>query len=148
MKSALTSFLVFIVLIVSGYLLINYWSYIFALEVEGTIHKVERVNSQTAILNAGPSQIQDKTLFSFAVSVRRSDGEYITSSTEDRQWAVAQPGQCVTAKFYPYPPWQLEKAGTYYNARLLRLRDCESPVAPVPTAETTKTEATSGSDTH
>nr|HRO68422.1 hypothetical protein [Pseudobdellovibrionaceae bacterium] len=58
-------------------------------------------------------------------------GEIVTGPTEDRQWAVAKPGQCAEAEFFPYPPWEFPKWGTYYNVRLLMLRDCDG-VPPVP----------------
>ena len=67
--------------------------------------------------------------FSLAEAVAIRDGksgEVMTASAEDRQWAVAQPGQCVEARLLRYPPWKLEKAGTFYGARLLKLSDCKS----------------------
>lgn len=54
-----------------------------------------------------------------------TSGEIFTASSEDRQWAAVQgEGLCAEAKFFPYPPWQLDKAGTYHGARLLKLWNC------------------------
>ncbi|MCB9027485.1 MAG: hypothetical protein H6625_14295, partial [Bdellovibrionaceae bacterium] len=70
------------------------------------------------------SRSSDKILFSFAIAIRNVNGDIVTASTEDRQWAVAKVGQCVQAKVFPYPPWDLEKAGTFFGARLKNLSDC------------------------
>lgn len=68
-------------------------------------------------------------LFSFAIAIRTDDGEIVTASTEDRQWAAALQGRCVTAQYYPYPPWKLAKGGTYFNARLDRQYECPERAA-------------------
>ena len=104
----------------TGYLSIKYYSYIFAVEVDGTIEAVERVTSPTAILGEIPSS----QVFSFAIAVKNKEGEIFTASSEDRQWAIAKEGQCATVKFFPYPPWEFDKAGTFFGARLLKLKDC------------------------
>lgn len=105
-------------------LVLNYYSFLFAKNVEGEVVRVERVNTAEAILMGGRA-IPEQQLFSFAVAVRDVKGEIHVATSEDRQWAVVQKGQCVEAKFFPYPPWQLEKAGTYHGARLGRLFDCQ-----------------------
>lgn len=116
-------------IIVAGILLgssvafVRFYSYIFAREVKGVITNVEKPSSPMAIVGAD-SKIAEKQLFSYAVAIKIEDGEIITASTEDRQWAVADIGKCVVAKFYPYPPWDFDKAGTYSRARLLRMYDC------------------------
>jgi hypothetical protein len=101
---------------------IKYYSFIFAKTVVGEVLRVERVNTAEAILTA--RSVPAAQLFSFSVAIRDSRGEIHTASTEDRQWAVVSSGQCAEARFFPYPPWQMEKAGTYYGARLERLFDC------------------------
>jgi hypothetical protein len=65
-------------------------------------------------------------MFSFAIAIRDQKGTIHTASAEDRQWAVVEKGQCVEAKFFPYPPWNLDKSGTFFGARLLKLYDCKS----------------------
>ncbi len=116
----------------SGYVLFNYWSYLFAITVSGEVLNIERVDASTAIL--GTRSTKDKDLFSFAIAIKQLDGEIFTGSSEDRQWAIVENGQCVDAKFYPYPPWQLNKSGTYFNVRLKKLRDCapkDNPETPL-----------------
>lgn len=108
---------------------IYYYPYVFAKKIYGHIMRVERVSQPEAILG---NSVKSEYVFSFAVSVKDGKGEIHTGSSEDRQWAVAQEGQCVEAKFFPYPPWNLEKGGTYFGARLLRLFDCDADGVPLP----------------
>ena len=120
MKKIIFIFIVIVFTIGTGYLTIRYYSYIFAVKVEGRIEAVERVTQPTAILGEIPSS----QVFSFAVAMKNYNGEIYTASSEDRQWAIAKVGMCATAKFFPYPPWEFDKAGTYFGARLVKLRDC------------------------
>ncbi|MGZ3707513.1 MAG: hypothetical protein ACXVBC_01320 [Bdellovibrionota bacterium] len=110
---------------IAGLIVGNYYSYVFAKSVKGQIVKVERIMTPEIINNTGGA-IPAAQLFSFAVAIKDDKGEIHTASTEDRQWAVAEPGQCAESKFYPYPPWQLDRSGTFHNARLMRLFDCSS----------------------
>jgi hypothetical protein len=126
MKKILISFFALTLLIGAGFFIINNWGFVFSKTVNGTIESVERITSQTAIIATGRSNVQseEKNLFSFAIAIKDFSGEYFTSSSEDRQWAVAKVGQCVIARFYPYAPWTFDKNGTFHNARLIKLEDC------------------------
>lgn len=117
--------LLVILLVFGGYVLVAYYPYIFSRRVVGEITGVEKVlPASTYVAVSGQDPSPD--VFSFAVGIRDGKtGEIVTASTEDRQWAVAKPGQCAEAQFFPYPPWDLAAWGTYYNARLLKLMDCE-----------------------
>jgi hypothetical protein len=126
LKSLLLALTALVLLIAIGLVMFNFWSVLFRRSVIGVIESVERVTEVTAVLGSART-LEDKNVYSFAVAIRNESGEMLTASSEDRQWAVAQKGQCVEAKFHPYPPWELEKAGTYFNARLQRLADCDSP---------------------
>ena len=123
MRKYLIILMLVAVLGLGGFICTKYYSYVFAKTVHGEILKVERVNQNETIVT-GSQGVPASQIFSFGVSIRDSKGEIHTASSEDRQWSVAQPGQCVEARFLPYPPWDLDKAGTYYNARLVRLSDC------------------------
>lgn len=102
----------------------NYYSYIFSKSVDGEIIGVERVTEPAAIIGGA---LTPQQMYSFAVAIRdKETGTIFTASSEDRQWAVAKKGFCAIAKFYPYPPWNLEKSGTYFRARLIELRDCNN----------------------
>lgn len=107
-----------------GYTLVAFYPFIFSRSVKGVITAVQKVDPAMTILSVNGSDPTPQ-VFSYAVGVKdEKSGEILTSSTEDRQWAVAQPGQCAEARFFPYPPWTLDKWGTYHNARLLKLTDC------------------------
>ena len=123
MKKTLIILVACIVVALSGVIVFNYYSFLFAKVVVGEVIKVERVNTAEAIL-MGSRNVPEQQLFSFAVAIKDSKGEIHVASSEDRQWAVVQAGHCVEARFFPYEPWQLEKAGTYHGARLERLFDC------------------------
>jgi hypothetical protein len=103
-------------------LVIHFYSYIFAKRVIGVVIRVERVTEVSTMINV--QHMDPSQLYSFAVAIRDDHGEIWAASGIDRQWAVVQSGQCVEARLFPYPPWNLEKAGTFTNARLLRLFDC------------------------
>ena len=120
MKKALLIFILLVVSGFSGYILVSYYSYIFSKNIDGKLEGVERVTSPTALLGNVPSS----QVFSFAIAIRTPDGEIYTASSEDRQWSIAKQGMCAKVKFYPYPPWDFEKGGTYFNARLIKLHDC------------------------
>ena len=106
----------------SAFIVFRFYSYVFAKTVEGKVVRVEHISPQTAIV--GSQAPPASTLFSYAIAIQTKDGEIHTASSEDRQWAVVEKDQCAVAKFYPYPPWVLDKAGTYYGARLLKLSTC------------------------
>lgn len=102
--------LVFLCLIVGiVYVLIFYYAFVFAKNVEGRIVGVKREN-----------QYEE----SYVVAIRTQTGETFTSHSKDAQWALVQVGQCARAKFFPHPPWDLEKSGGYFGAKILHLRDC------------------------
>lgn len=120
--------LILMVLGFCGYVFVVFYPYIFSKKVEGVIESVERIQLNVSLMQntgtqGGNDQINPQ-LFSFSVAIKTKDGEIFTASAEDRQWAVAQKGQCVEAQLYPYPPWKLMKGGTFFNARLDRLFEC------------------------
>ncbi|OFZ12235.1 MAG: hypothetical protein A2Z20_04250 [Bdellovibrionales bacterium RBG_16_40_8] len=120
MRKFIAAVIIPLMFVAAGYFFYKYWPYIFSKTVVGVITDVQRVSEQEQFL--------------FAVAIREKNGEIATASSEDRQWAVAKPGQCAEAKYYPYPPWQLDMAGTYFGARLTKLHICAEGklVVPVP----------------
>jgi hypothetical protein len=124
MKKRLFWTVLILALLVTGFSCTYYYSYVFARTVEGKIVGVENVVQTTTIVQGVPGKGLPPQIFSYAVGIQDDKGEIVTASSEDRQWAVVQKGQCATAKFFPYPPWDLSKAGTYFGARLLKLSDC------------------------
>jgi len=133
-------FIVFLGLV--GVVLVNYWGYIFSKTIDGQVFQIERITQPTMLVTdrmlgnpASQSSVTPaEAMYSFAVAIRTKQGEIYTASSEDRQWAVAQRGICVEAKFYPYPPWNLEAGGTYRNARLIAMKQCPPDMGPLPDA--------------
>ncbi|MBC7692613.1 MAG: hypothetical protein H7222_12690 [Methylotenera sp.] len=123
MKKILSIVILVLLALSAGFVCVKYYSYVFAKTIRGQIVNVEKVNPNTTIVGSGVTQAQ---LYSFGVAIKDERGEIHTASSEDRQWAVATSGQCAEAKFFPYPPWELDKGGTYHGARLIRLYECGS----------------------
>jgi hypothetical protein len=121
-KTKVIIILLFLFALLGTGLAFKYFSYVFARHVHGVIVGIDRVTQPSAIVSGSP--VPPSQLFSFAVAVKEASGDIFTSSSEDRQWALVEKGNCVDAKFFPYPPWQIDKAGTYFGARLLKLYPC------------------------
>lgn len=130
-----------------GFVLVNYYSFIFSKKIEGQVFEIRRVNQPNLVVG-NASYVNPGVMHSYAVAIRTLKGEIITASGEDRKWEVVQRGICVNATFYPYPPWNLEKGGTYFNARLNEMKECSAeykaltdlpaaaPVTESPSSET------------
>jgi hypothetical protein len=104
---------------------ISLWSFAFQRKVVGVVENVQRVQLNVSLLQNSDSRTPVAgEMFSFSVAIKEPTGEIVTASSEDRQWAVVKPGQCAEAIYYPYPPWELDKSGTYFKARLIKLSDC------------------------
>lgn len=106
-----------------GYVFINFYSYIFSKTIEGQVFEIKRVNQPNLVVG-GSAYVNPSVMHSYAVAIRTLKGEIITASGEDRKWEVVKKGLCANATFYPYPPWNLEKGGTYFNARLNEIKEC------------------------
>jgi hypothetical protein len=117
--------LISLFVLVTFYLLIEFYPFIFSRKVVGVLDAVERVNINVSLLQTGNTHVNPE-FFSFAIGIKEKSGEIVTSSAEDRQWMAAKPGLCVEARYYPYPPWRLDKSGTYFGARLLKMHDCSA----------------------
>lgn len=120
--------MIFILVVLWG--VVEFYPYLFSKNVTGLIENVDRVPINVAMMvgnqEKGQQQVNPQ-LYSYAVAIRDSESKRIyTASSEDRQWAVAEKGKCVEAKLLRYPPWKLDKAGTFYGARLLELYDCST----------------------
>lgn len=126
MKKVFISIFVFVLLVSAGGVFVKFWPYIFAKDVEGQVIKVERLVDPMAVAVVSGQEGPSNKMFSFAVAVKDSKtGEIFTGSSEDRQWAAVDgEGFCGHARFFPYPPWQFDKAGTYFGVRLLKLWSC------------------------
>lgn len=124
MRLKLVLVVLLILFVVFAALSVRFYSYVFAKTIRGEIVRVERVIDPNAVMVLGGTA-PNPQMYSFAIAIKDDKGEFHTASTEDRQWAVVEKGQCAEARFFPYPPWNLAKANTYYGARLERLFDCD-----------------------
>ena len=122
MKKMIRSVVAMALFAIVGFVVVNYYSYIFAKVVIGEVIRVEHVSQTEAVIASRSTPSYQ--LFSYAIAIRDHQGVIHTASSEDRQWAVVSPGQCAKAKFFPYPPWRLDKGNTYFGARLEELKDC------------------------
>ncbi len=113
----------FVFLGLVGFVMVKYYSFIFAKHVEGQVFEIRRVNQPNLVVG-NASYVNPGIMHSYAVAIRTLKGEIITASGEDRKWEVVQKGICVSATFYPYPPWDFEKSGTFARARLNEMREC------------------------
>lgn len=137
MKSVFRTIVTLVILGLAGFIFVTYYPFIFSRKVNGVIESIQRIDMNVSLLQQSGQDFNPQ-LFSFAVAIKDTKtGEIVTASAEDRQWAVASKGQCAQAVFYPYPPWNVMKSGTYYNARLDHLSDCSggSAAAAAPTPE-------------
>ena len=123
-RSVFISLLVIVSIGFGAYVFVNFYSIIFSRKVVGVIERVERVDINVAMMQTTPGEKINPEFYSFAVAIKEATGEIVTASAEDRQWSVAQAGQCAEAVYYPYPPWQFSKANTYFGARLEKLSEC------------------------
>lgn len=97
------------------------WEFIFKKKVVGEVVAVERVTGTMAILTDSKAPLNPQ-VFSFSVAIKeRKTNEILMASSEDRQWAAVEKGNCVIAAYFPYAPWKfMTKGSTEHNARLLR----------------------------
>ncbi len=127
----LKQLLIFLIVAIFGlgllYVFINFYPYIFSKRVTGEFLSIARVDIPMTIVTR-PNAEMNPQVFSYAIAIRDpKSNEIFTASSQDRQWAVVQQGQCGEVKLFPYPPWKLERDGTYHNARLEKLFDCPLP---------------------
>lgn len=96
------------------------WSFVFKKRIVGEVVAVEKVSGVMTVITSANAPINPQ-VFSFSVALKDlKTSEIHMASSEDRQWAAVQKGNCVIAAFFPYPPWNFTKGMTAHNARLLK----------------------------
>lgn len=116
--------LVFAIIIGLAWIVLANYSVIFSKTVNGEVLNVERVELPVALIARAGGELNEK-VFSFAISIKdKQTGEIFAATSEDRQWAIVQTGQCAEAVYLPYPPWELKKKDTFFGARLVKLYEC------------------------
>ncbi len=112
-------FIVLLIVVPLFWILVVNYSFTFKSRVAGEVRAVEQVNVQAVI--AQSDKPINSQIFSYSVAIKDlMTNEIHMASSEDRQWAAVQPGNCVVAAYFPYPPWRLSKGTTNHNARLLK----------------------------
>lgn len=106
------------VILVLVWVFVFNWSFLFKKRIMGEVVASEKVIAPLAVLNN--SQPINPQVFSFSIGIKNDQGQIFMASSEDRQWAAVEKGNCVVAAYFPYPPWRLDKGTTYHNARLLK----------------------------
>ena len=114
-------FILVLILVVVGALVVNNYSWVFSKRVLGQVVDVERVTDPIAVYG---SRVTEAQMYSYSILIQGNDGHLYASSSEDRQCQVVKKGYCVDALLFRYPPWVLEKAGTFFNARLKDVTIC------------------------
>lgn len=135
---AIKTLIFLVVLVGAATFVISNYSWVFAKRVHGEILDVQRVTDPSAIIS---SRVTEEQMYSYSILIQGEDGRLYTASSEDRQWQVAKKGYCVEALLYRYPPWDLQKANTFFNARLEELKVCPGKTAPDLTAPTVEKSA-------
>ncbi|QDK45767.1 hypothetical protein DOM22_11720 [Bdellovibrio sp. ZAP7] len=124
LSKILKSVLGFVLLVAIVWVVLANYSVIFSKTVVGEVINVERVELPVALIARAGGELNEK-VFSFAISIKDdTTNELFAATSEDRQWAIVQKGQCAEAVYLPYPPWELKKRGTYFGARLVKLYEC------------------------
>lgn len=114
-------FSIAVVLFVIVWVFVINYSFVFKKRIVGEIVAAEKVIVPMAVVTNNADTSLNPQVFSFSVGIKdRKTGEIYMASSEDRQWAAVNTGNCVIAAYFPYPPWQLSKGNTNHNARLLR----------------------------
>ncbi len=129
-KVSFSRILIGLVVVFLIWMVAGNWSFVFKKRIVGQVVTVERVMAPVAIINNAGDAL-NKENFSFSIGIKDlHTTEIHVASSEDRKWAAVQPGNCVVAAFFPYPPWNLSRGTSDHNARLLRtFEKCEGQTA-------------------
>ncbi len=117
---------VFIAVGIAAY--VEYYHILFARTVTGEVISVQKVDASVDVLaSTKQGETIGARLFSYAVAVEDPvTREILVASSEDRRWATVEKGNCVTARFFPYPPWRLDRTGAYFNAQVITfMKTCD-----------------------
>jgi hypothetical protein len=138
LKSFVRYIFVAAVIVGAGAFVVTNYSWVFAKRVKGRIINVERVTDPSAIISA---RATDEQMHSYAILIQGDEGKLYTASSEDRKWQVAKKGYCVDTLLYRYPPWNFNKANTFFNARLDELSLCPGETQAPPSEPAAPAEA-------
>jgi len=86
-------------------------------EYIGTVTACENITNNIYNTN---SRTISRSQFSFACDIKCDNGEIISFSSEDRKFATVVKNDVIRVAVSKYAPWNFDKAGTFYNGRLLK----------------------------
>lgn len=113
-KNKVPLFILLIVIVTTIPLLLVFTSFskyiFFKKEVIGTVTSCESLNA---------TYVGGAKAFSFSVEIK-TETETINFSAEDRKWASINKGDKIKATYFVYPFWNLSKAGSFYEGRLIK----------------------------
>jgi hypothetical protein len=134
--------ILFVVLAIIAAGVVNYYHILFARKVTGEVISIQKVDAAVDVISTKPGDPLPPRMFSFAVAVEDQETrEILVASSEDRRWATVEKGNCVTARFFPYPPWRLDKTGAYFGAQVITFKkacdkkDDQQPTSTPPPAD-------------
>ena len=110
-----------IVILAVGSLVISNYEWVFSKNITGKVLDVQRVTDPSALVSARATEAQ---MHSYSILIQGEDGKLYTSASIDQQWQVVRKGYCVEALFYRNPPWKLDQANTFFNARVKQVTIC------------------------
>jgi prepilin-type N-terminal cleavage/methylation domain-containing protein len=84
----------------------------------GKVTNISNLSGQVTTI-VGKNNVYPGAAFSFAIEMS-ANNEFVNFSSEDRQFATIEKGDSISVAFFKYPPWNMDKAGTYYGGRLLK----------------------------
>ena len=84
----------------------------------GTVVECASLTPQMIVNNT--RSVATNPVYSFAVNIQGEEGQILSFSSEDRQFAACNKGDVIRVLVFKYPPWNLDKSGTYYGGRLLQ----------------------------
>lgn len=116
-KSPLTAILAIVAVVIILFMFCGNTCYKFLTQktFEGIVENCEPLNPGQII----SGEKLNTKVFSFSLSVDVGE-EFVTFSSEDRQFATVKSKNRIKFKVFQYPPWDFTKGGTYYGGRLLK----------------------------
>ena len=83
----------------------------------GKVTDCQQLLNQAMVVSNGNKT--SSSVFSFSCDIQSGD-EIISFSSEDRKFATVHKGDVIQVVVFKYAPWDISKAGTYYDGRLIK----------------------------
>ena len=116
-KLYLMSLFLLMLIALGAYGVFHYYGTIFSKTVDGRVVRLKPVPNENE---------------SYVIAVRDLHGNIFTSIADGPRWALVKPGECAEVRFLPYPPWHVDRIGTYASSLLIKMRECRESDGPWP----------------